>query len=344
MTAIAVSKVHPRPVEWARFCRNGQIPQAALYVQTAKALNHGLRFRRKCVFNFASRAQAINVGSGSTTERWHFRCRVGWGAYSLVFVTVMAREENEEFPAASDPYVEWAVKLAGGATTTTDPIRYGLGPSTAGEGPSQLSYAVTEVPVTAGSTYECKLTAYDNARPCSCVVYEVALQPDTGTSLYVKQAYSVRQPIHDADREQLLANLTDMLKKNAAQLWWWSKDVSGLSRSSATHANVMDSTTSVSSASVGSTLNLEYRNTFGRTTIPVTFAVKASTAAGSAGKVRLQTSSGTLVGITTIGTTNQWYTTTANISASSSLKFDLQFAGDGTNAVTIEAACLYVDE
>ena len=84
-------------------------------------------------------------------------------------------------------------------------------------------------------------------------------------------------------------------------------------------------------AASGSTLTLEGMDTTNTTYFP----------AGS-GVVRLRDTAGTSAVVATINNaTPQWFTATGALSVGAAQKYDLQFAGDGANQVSIRAVSIY---
>jgi hypothetical protein len=173
---------------------------------------------------------------------------------------------------------------------------------------------------------------------------EAPLTVDDATSYYNESVPTAGMPIYDSTRERLLVGLSNMYRQNGGTLFHWGRlDGTARTRSSATLANLIDGSTTgnPTSATRGVHLDLTYRNTVSRTSVPFELAVYAQTAAGSAGVVRLRDTSGNnLISITNISTTAQWYTATGLIPASAA-KYDLQFAGDGVNTLSVYAASVY---
>lgn len=345
MSIISVPLSLPRKLHERRFARNGMFAAANFYARAANNLNHINLYRRKEVFNYArpigppgGGSPGIGAGAAGTVTRWRFRCHTGHAAAQLHFKMGIALAET----SGTDPYVEWDVTIAGGATTTSSEIHYGFTSISKTDVPSEWAWPGVSVDVSPNTTYECALKVVDYARPFACSVFEIPHAPDDSVDHFTRLGYAVTQPILDADRGDFLAALTNLWKHNATSLIHWTRDTTSPTRVSATFINILDNTsTAISASTPGYTFDLSQHQTANRATVPVVFAVHGSTSAGSAGKVRLRTTGGTdLAAIVNVGTASQWYTTTALLPVGST-KADLQFACDGANTLTLNAVSLY---
>jgi hypothetical protein len=337
VSSLVVPKSLPRLLHERRFARNGQYPAANFYARVANDLNHLNLYRKKEVFQLARPMGSFGAGAAGTVTRWRFRCHTGHATGQLHFKMGMALAET----SGLDPYVEWDVTEAGGLTVTTPEIHYGFTALAKSDIPNEWSWPSVSVAVDPDTTYECALKVVDYARPFACSVWEVPINADDTIDHYTRKGYAATQPILDSDRGDILPATTALWKKNATSLLHWTRDTASITRSSATHVNILDGTsTAVSASTPGYTIDTSLHQTAGRATVPVVFAVHGSTSGGLAGKVRLRSASGDVVAIATISNVSQWHTVTALIPAAS-VKADLQFACDGVNTLTVNAVSLY---
>ena len=160
------------------------------------------------------------------------------------------------------------------------------------------------------------------------------------TLYYNQRAPQAGAPLYDADREKLLVGFSNMLRHNGGTIIHWGLSTGGTrTRTSATPINLIDNATTgaPTAATPGYHLDLTYRRTASRTTVPFEIGVYASNLVG-VGAVTLRSSSGVIATCAIAGGA-AWYTTTASIPAGVD-KYDLQFYGDGTNPLTVYAVSL----
>lgn len=345
MTAIPVTKVLPPVRTLQRIARNGLVPNASTYANATSDLNHAVLYRRKLFGSFSGRRvdQSALIFPDTTgagpDNKWRWRNKTGHGTRALRFVVKMALSRG-----ASDSRVRFAVTVAGGATTYTNYIHYGITEETALDVPSEIGKFHTDLEVDPDTTYEIVMLAYDFARPVSCMIYELAEDPDTTVDHYTAPGHPVGSPILDGHRGDLLPAWTALMADNANAGWHWCVDEAPVTRTSATYANVMDQTiTAHAASSPGVTIDLTGRNTYARATVPFVWAVYASgTGASGTAKVKLVNAGGDVVAITTI-TTAGWYATTVNL-ATAEQKLDLMLACDGISTTSLYASALYEGE
>lgn len=349
MTVVEAKTDFPRVIQVHRWARNGSLPDGSLYAAMTKAQNHIQRYAgMKEFFSWGGRRvdqtyPIFTAGGGagpSSTYRGYGH--VGHGVRYLYFETELARNRG----VADISRIRWAVTPAGGATSHTPYVTYGTGATVPLDVPDEVQVLKTWIAVDEDTTYAIELLAYDEARPVGACVYEVALPPDDANGYYTKIGHAVGSPIYDAHRAELLAAGVAFWQKNASPIWSWStsQDSEAVVRTLGTYRNVIDgSSTAHSASSAGITVDLTYRTTYNRTTVPAVFAVFGQTAGGGGGKAKLINAAGDVVAITTIGVTKQWYATTVNL-ATGSQKLDLMIAGDGLNQCSLWASSLFQKE
>jgi hypothetical protein len=347
MTAIIVSKVLPPVLHTGRYVRNGMVPSGDLYTKITNGLNHANLYRRKLFASYNGRRyqQTFPIfsvtGAGGPTVKWRFRNVTGHGCRALRFVVKMALSNTTSpSPTAIDSRIRFGVTPAGGAEVFTGYLHYGSTTTTATDVPSELGKLSTSIDVDPATHYELRLLAYDEARVVSVMIYELGEAPDTATAHYTPPGHAVGANILDAHRADLLPAWTALMEANGNAGWNWSADVTAVKRTINSYVNVMDGTTAANTAaSPGVTLDLTGRNYYSATTVPFTFAIYASAAAGTAGKAKIISSGGDIVAITNVGTVG-WYTTTVNM-ATAETKYDLMISGDGVNEMSLFAMALY---
>ena len=322
-----------------RFARNGLYPDAAFYGAATQALNHCLAFRRKPLFQ---RTVPLGTSGGASGTAWRWHCRTGYGVRRVAVFAVLGLDDRH---LAVAPSITVTLTEVGGAALPAVSFAYGASNVTATDAPDELLTAVQFIDVDPATDYTGEVLFVDNVRVISLLVYE-AFDATVDDSLDYFSTFRPAggSPIFDAWVGRGLAALAGMLHDNlATRLDWMRADGTARTRTSATLINLIDDTTvgTPTAASPGYTLDTEHRYTIGKVQVPVTLAVYGSIPAGS-GVVRLRDTGGTSAVVATINNaTPQWFTATGALSVGAAQKYDLQFAGDGANQVSILAVSIY---
>jgi hypothetical protein len=328
----------PRLIQYRRQCRNGLYPAANLWTSIVAAENHLVAYRKREIYRRAWELAVVDSFAG-TTNVARFRFRTGYGVTRLAYVLIMGLDNKN---IATNPRIDIDTTISGGATSTLT-FYYGLQNSAGStDGPDTLSAQRQEVTVTANTVYEVTVKTIDYARPIALMAYELASPTvDEATDYYNTQQPMAGAPIYDADRQRIVEGLSNMYRRNGGITWHWSlTDGASRTRSSATHINILDNSTTgtPTTAHYGFYLNPQYHNTESRTTVPFELGVYGSIGAGS-GTVRLIDTSGNTYGTVTINGAAAWRTATLNLPTTETF-FVPQFAGDGANTVSVSAISL----
>jgi hypothetical protein len=329
----------PALLQHRRYIRNGMYPSTQFYAQAVTRENHLLALRKKEVYSWSGRIGSAAIDGG--THRFH--CHTGYGTTRLVAYAIIGPPEA----TGDEPYVTITVTIPAGATSTFAPDMHGPGPGStaAGDAPDNWTYHRSEVTVTANQTYEGLVTAADHCRIMSLTIYEEADgDVDDTINYYNEFTPQVGAKIYDAYRQRLLQGMSNMWGRNGGLAIHWSLEGgTSRTRTSATAINLIDDTeTGTPTAnSAGWKLDLGSRTTVSRIVVPCRLAVYGSMASGS-GTVRLIDTGGATLGSITINSaTPQWWTASANLVASTAKFYAPQYAGDGTNLLSISALSIY---
>ena len=330
----------PGLVHVAKHARNGLYPDAAFYATTTAALNHATAFCRKPIFRRVCKLTQVG-GTSGVAWRWH--CRTGYGAARLAVVCVLGRDDRN---LAVEPYIEVSATKVGGGTTTIA-FHGGVSATAAADAPDEWIPSIQYIAVDGASYYTGAVEFFDNVRVIALMVYEDAVPTVADTTAYHSTFEpAAGSPIFDARIGRQLAGIGAMHRVNGGLRADWCH-VSGTARTrtSATLINLIDDTTTgtPTAASPGFTLNTQYRNTVSAATVPILFAVYGSIASGT-GTVKLRDTSGNDAATVTINNaTPQWFTATGALTVGTAQKYDVLYAGDGTNAVSVRAISFYED-
>ncbi len=331
----------PGLVHVAKHARNGMYPDAAFYATTTAALNHATAFARKPIFRRTCKLGQAGRTSG-VAWRWH--CRTGYGARRLAVVCVLGRDDSG---TAVDPYIEVSATKVGGSTTTIA-FHGGVSATAAGDGPDEWIPSIQYIAVDGASYYTGAVEFFDGVRVVALMVYEDAVPTVAdGTDYHSTFEPAAGSPILDSRIGRQLAGIGAMHRVNGGLRADWCH-VSGTARTrtSATLINLIDNSTTgtPTAASPGFTLNTQYRNTVSAATVPITFAVYAAMLLGGSGSVKLRDTAGTDAASATItSATPAWVTVTGALTVGTAQKYDVLFAGDGANTVTVYAVSFYED-
>ena len=327
--------IHPN-----RDARNGMYPATSFYGRLQQAVNHLTGYRHKTVFQRQWRLGNKTYSGASSTNLARFRWRSSHGAEHVRIVMLQCVSGA----SSGDPRTEIEfINVTDAVTTTAGPWQGFIDTVSSGDEPSTWRMVSDTHAITPGKVYTATIKTYDSCRPMAILVMEIG----GGTISEAVDYYSATNivadaPIFDSTREVMLGGLGAMYRQNGAlQVNWARDDGSARTRSSATAANLVDGATTgtPTAATYGYSCDLRYRNSSSRTGVPVELAVYGSIPAGSGTVKVIDTAGTTHLTATVNSATPGWFTATGTITASD-LKFDLQFAGDGVNTLSVYAVSL----
>jgi len=173
-------------------------------------------------------------------------------------------------------------------------------------------------PLAGNTAMEFSLALDDGARVFGWTVYETQFtELDTASHQAVLvDPFGDGADILDRDLSDLVETMYTLWKQQAGvQIFWSVADATAITQNSTTYKNVLDAaTTGWASTAAGFYVHPYKRGTLTSSSDPVTLWAIANTSAGT-GNVRFTTSAGTLGTISSIGTTLQAYTTTADLNS-----------------------------
>lgn len=319
---------------------NGLYPDAAFYGQATAALNHLVAYARKPVFQYTN---LLGASGGASGVVWRWHCRTGYGVRRLVVMAVLGRDDRA---IAVDPYITVTVTEVGGAALPALTFRGGASEVVATDAPDELLTSTQTIDVDPATEYTGEVEFFDNVRVVSLLVYEEPNSTVTDAVDYFSEYMpAAGSPIQDSWVGRQLAATGALIRYNGGLRADWARfDGSTRTRSSATNVNLLDnsSTGTPTAATPGYTFCTTAKNTASKTTVPIRLAVNAKVAGGGSGTVRLRDTSGNDAAVVTVNSgTQQWFTVDGAISVGSAQKYDLMFAGDGVNIVTVYAVSIY---
>lgn len=345
-----VPTIYPGNVHWTAHCRNGLIPNATFMRQVLDGHNFVAAYRHKQVFAISQNLASIDAGAASTVNHWRFRFHAGNNVDELVFFMGVARTDNA---SAADPYVFWTVTPTGGAAVNTNELHIFNLDTSPDDAPDEFAWQKIRYTIpTRDTTYECEMRTVDYARPFSCLAYTTGSIPVDDTLAGVcDPTVSYMSPIHDIDQLDVHEAGTVLWQNNAAHVMSYSSQAvaDSHSQNSATYTNIFDASTGTPSASTqGIQFDLTSHNSYSRTTVPVVLSVYGQRTAG-AGTITnntlqlIDTAGTTLISVSSIGNTEQWYNATGTL-PTGSIKADLQLRTDAADTIRIDAVSIFEHE
>lgn len=331
----------PKLIEHRRDTLNGHYPSATYYRRVVDALNHLTAYRHKQVYSSSALLGDNTIGAAGANTIARFKFRSGHGAKYVRIILVLGKDITGG--VATDPTVSVVI---GASINTSGPHSWGQSPTATTDAPSDWRIVNDVLPIDPDADYGCEVKTTDYARVLAVAVYELG-EPTISEAVdyYSGESFGADSPIYDAPQARILEGLSNIWRHNGGTVCHWGlRDGAARTRSSATAVNLVDNSTTgaPTAATPGWTLDLTYRATEGRATVPVEIAAYGAMSAGSgvSGTVLLVDSGGTTVATVTINSnTAGWFTTTALLPATAA-KYDLKFAGDGVNTISVYAVSL----
>lgn len=325
----------PQIIDWHRDALNGLYPSANFYRRIVDGLNHLTAHRHREVYAMAAHLGDSTYHYSGTTTIARFRFRAGYGATRVRVRMLLGRDIAAG--TSSTP----TAKVTIGATDI-GPFSYGQSAVNTDDEPDALAVFTGEADITPGTAYACAVVTTDHARVMGLSVVELGDETiDRAVNYFSRLAPAAGTEIFAADFGRLSEGLSKIWRQNGGTCAHWGRK-GGVSRtrSTASAVNLIDGTSTTPSATTpGWSLDLSYRATQGRATVPCELAVYGSVPAGT-GTVNLVDSGGTaVIAVTVNSSTAQWFTASGLLPASAA-KYDLHLVGDGTNTTTVYAASL----
>lgn len=338
-----------RILQGLQWCRNGRYPDSLFQSRLNEGLNHLGHWRLKQLAAFGQWTNAIPASdAGASRTRWRAHVHTSPFAQYLVCVMVLAPTTNTN---ATSPGGQVSIEIAP-LTFENGDYNYGASngtpvdaPDTFGNGTTIVGTSGVPYEVSPDTDYAVTFTDRYRGRLVSATLFEWSLAP-TVQNGYVQTGFAQGTPIYDRDRYEATLLARELWKHQAGSLWQWASDTDSASptRVSGTGINILDDTsTTVSAATPGVTLDFTNRTTVSRasTGVPCVFAARGSVAAGTTGFVELKDSTGAVVATCSgFTTTEGWITTTCNLPASVA-KYDVHFRSNGVTTLTVRAFSLY---
>jgi hypothetical protein len=338
------------PIQLRRHVRNGTHPNALLASQMNEAANMAAMFRTKqswAMPDHTGLALPLSQLADRVRARWAFHTGPMTHQLLAMFVMYPPNEVASGVAGANgaDTYARCDILNGAGATIATDDFHYGPGP--AGSAVDAFGWPNVKVitkylAVSPITDYYGVLTDKNYGRIQSACIFEIPSMT-TNNSGYLSENIAERAPIADAYRENLLPlPYLQWRRGGCMQVNWSVADgAAPITNATTTPTNVVDNTsTAISAATPGYTLDMSYRDRLSETTgVPCAMKVYASRTASN-GTVTLKDSAGATIATVTVTGAIGWYSTTFNMPATAD-KYDIHYTAGAAGTITLHAVSIY---
>lgn len=339
----------PTPIHVARYARNGLVPHAVYESEIASSLNFAAAVRTKQLFSGGCAVNAIPSSDIVPRVRWRFAAHTGPLLGKIWCRVLLARADKASGGGGASTVTLYLTNADGSTVYGSGLYARGGNGSGAAVTDTPDEYAQGDIEIF-GVPADTDVYGYIEdgigARVISACVYEESLPLYAANGYVVPSQCAATMPIYDARRKTMYELATRLWKRGAAHLFNWTVDKQSSPRTinNGIAKNIIDNTsTIVSTATPGPTIDLRYCRTRARSTVPCVFAVYASmSGAADTGEVYLMDSTATpLATISISGTAAKWYTVAVDLPATLA-KYDLQFGNpDALETLSVGAASLY---
>jgi hypothetical protein len=338
-----ISRIMLAPLSPKQYVQPKLVPGANYQQRMAREYATIAKFRQKMVAcQYGQVVDIADSAGAGPTARLRFAGHTDPFASELrVRVGIaQANYTPPEFPTGHPTDCRVAVEVVG-SSSGTNTYYYSVGVSgggALGDVPDQWVWPTLRCPVDPAEDIDVTISVEDECRLITASAWCHGNQSDTPYKLDFVTA--VRGgPILDLSREQIAGGLSGKWSRGGSALITWNGADGAIKLApSTTYTNAINlSSTTVTSATPGWTIDGTRRNTVAQAEVPVILRCYVSS---DGGKVRLASSVGMLLELTGINSVG-WYEVAGTIPAAST-KMDLQIARVGAAiSMGIYAASLY---
>lgn len=353
MSGVNVPLYAKKPVDIKRWVRNTRAPIAQVQNLLAEMAGYAAYVRapmrwRSPGMIYAAGASLIPTSQAAERERWHFPIHTStyalylWGRITLAL---------QNAGSLADCYARVSLRSGVLATDTvlaTADTHWGGYSGTPSDVPSEwadFDFVLANpadssdiYEVTGETDYYLTVSELNYARIVSAELHEIALVPDTDNG-YAPTNFADGSPIYDNDRAHVVSMARRTWKRHAVPLAHFHADTDTRSIAAAATARnpIDDSSTAVSAATPGYTLDMRNRTTLNRTSlgVPVEFRVYADGTDADTGTVKILDSSGTeMLSVAVDQGGPRWYLTQGYLPATLA-KYDPRYGGNTLGALVL---------
>jgi hypothetical protein len=338
------------PIQWRKFCKNGDAPSAQFVNLLHEATNQAVVHRTRQLF-WAAGAKSMLASTSSSRARYRFAFRTSTYMHSLMAFVTMQPPTSAN--GGLNSYVRLKVfsDTAEATAVATVDFYYGSSPlGTAALGITGWSVAKTvALPVTGLSPNTDYYGTFYDEQGCrlqTATVIEMQSMTE-GNDGYLPQSLNQDSEVLSVYRQEVATIQKQLWKYSGAHVFNWTVDDGStpLTFNGIAATNIIDqSSTTISANTPGLTLDMRHKDRLMQPSgVPVIMKVFADEPYGT---VYLKDSAGaTVASLTGWGATPSWRSVTFNLPATLA-KYDLHAAenlgaGDGTTPFHLYAAACW---
>jgi hypothetical protein len=335
------SRTASPPIHGDRWARNGQAPNASLANKLNEAVNQAVCYRTKQCFYSYGKLGGSRVASSTDEARWWFAFHTG--PYHHALHASVAMWPDTDYPVSVRNASSRLDIYSDAALTTlvaTQTFVYGTHPTTT-LGYAHIKQLTNYVGgLTADTDYYGVWSAVDKGRLIGATVFDLESMTE-GYDGYLSQNLTTHSAVLDKYRRDQVTILNRLWRRGGAQVFNWTCETTPQTRSSATLANLFDTTvTTVSAASPGYTLDMTGKTRLSQTSgVPTVMKVLAKVSVTMTGTVKLVDSSGATVMTTSITATTPTWVSVSGFLPATTDKYDLQFSCTGASISVYAVTC-----
>jgi len=361
LAQLPAAKTAAPPIQAARYARNGLVPDVALINAMNEQTNQSVLYRTKEVFRACpSQYMLYPLPSSvsSTRARWRFAFHTGPYTHAVKAIACMVPQDSNP---GNNAYarLDLATNAAGTPAVGSVSLYYGTNSGGTASVPAAWeSIKVQEgyIGVSPNTTYYGTWYDIDQCRLISACVHEYGSMTEHFNG-YLSQSLAAGSDVLDKYRADIVEIQYNLWRRGGAHVLNWTVDgddaggaygTPPLTTTSGTAKNIIDDTsTTISAATPGYTLDMRYKNRVSQTSgVPCIMQVYGSkSGTQDDGEVYLKDSAGnTIASVTNVFTsTAQWHSSGVFNLPATVDKYDIQYARAGivTGTFTLYAVSIY---
>lgn len=330
VAAVPATKAATPPIQLDRWFRNGKAPDATCLNMMNEAANQAALYRTKEVFSILGRTQQSQSSTVAARKRWRAAFRTGPYGDKLYVMAIML-PPSSGYDQNSSAKLEVFSDTAEATVVSSRTLTYGSSPTGASTASGVQYWKRIEgflEGLTPNTNYYLAFTDQAYGRLHSATVFELQSMT-THFDGYLPQNFTEQSQILDTYRRNLAAVVRELWLKAGAKVFTWSVDDGSapIQTTSATPTNIIDGTsTAVSAATPGFTLDMRYKNRASSSTVPVEFVAFGSCTVGTNGVIVVKDSAGVVQAAisTAWSATPSWQRASCILPATLD-KYDVQF-------------------
>jgi hypothetical protein len=346
--AMPASRAAAPPMEWRQYCLNGSSVSAQFQNQLNEATNQAVVLRTRQLFTAIAHPNEMAAGS-VTQPTYRFAFRTSTYHSALIIFATMQPPLGANGDNASYGRLKIFSDTAEAVTVKTTDFYYGASPDgISGSNLRGWAFAKTVKAYVTGLTPDTEYYALFSSESAGCLQTATVIETQSMTQIlsgYLPTSLNQDSEVLSIYREKVATIQKNLWKKSGRSLinFAVADALSPITLSSTTATNIVDgSSTTVSAATPGYTLDMRYRDRLMQTSgVPCIFKVYAARTVSN-GTVILKDSGGNQVAAVPVTGVTGWYGGGGTFNLPATLdKYDVQFVAGVAGTITLHAVCIY---